>query len=233
MRPSRLDHASSGRPSRRSHPAGAAGLQKVQYSRIVSIAGSQASNAVAGKTVYESMHSRTSGLGIIAGQRCSLGQIRPIVPLFVNTAADEPRTSCRRSCRVRPSAAWFGGCGDAQGFTTDRAGVGGCSCDYRGWCWWVACRSAPPAEPVVLALSAPTGPYPVGVTEVRMVDSGRIDPWHPDRPVSVLPRVVVRRERVGPGGPSRWSRPPPQPLRQRPAAVDAGSGGGGAGLGAT
>jgi hypothetical protein len=44
----------------------------------------------------------------------------------------------------------------------------------------VLAQAAPPAA-VVLALPAPTGNYPVGVTDLDLTDPARADPWRPDQ----------------------------------------------------
>jgi dienelactone hydrolase len=55
-----------------------------------------------------------------------------------------------------------------------------------------------PAAPATLRLPTPTGPYPVGVVELYLVDRSRPDPWDPSIPVRELmitvfyPACVVR-----------------------------------------
>ncbi|GAB3980321.1 lipase [Plantactinospora veratri] len=46
--------------------------------------------------------------------------------------------------------------------------------------------TTPPAPPLRLSLPEPTGPYPVGTSELHLVDAARPDPWVPGRPRELM-----------------------------------------------
>jgi predicted dienelactone hydrolase len=57
------------------------------------------------------------------------------------------------------------------------------------------------AEPDVLVLPAPTGPHPVGVRQLHLVDTARLDPWVPTGPRELMvsvwyPAAAARGARV-------------------------------------
>src|SRR3954462_3316388 len=52
-------------------------------------------------------------------------------------------------------------------------------------------------EPVVLTLPGPTGPYPVGTTELHLVDPDRTDPWT-GRPRELMVSLWYPAARNGP-----------------------------------
>lgn len=55
------------------------------------------------------------------------------------------------------------------------------------------------ADEVVLRLPAPTGPHPIGVTPLHLVDHARRDPWYPDSPVrELMVTVFYPAARTGP-----------------------------------
>lgn len=64
-----------------------------------------------------------------------------------------------------------------------------------------------PNAAVALTLPAPTGPHPVGVTDVHLVDSGRADPWHPGQRRELMVQVWYPAEADQGTPPAPWMPP--------------------------
>ncbi|MEU9101374.1 hydrolase [Streptomyces sp. NPDC048361] len=81
---------------------------------------------------------------------------------------------------------------------------------------FAAVGSTAPPTGVRMSLPAPTGPYPVGTTSLRLTDRGRHDPWVTSRPYRELMVSVRYPARDVAGHP-----PAPQMLRGEAAGFDA------------
>lgn len=65
-----------------------------------------------------------------------------------------------------------------------------------------ATPDSPPA--VVISLPAPTGDLPVGVTEIRLEDTERQDPWHTDQRRELMVRVWYPAADSAPASTTAW-----------------------------
>ncbi|GIG87072.1 alpha/beta hydrolase family protein [Plantactinospora endophytica] len=68
-------------------------------------------------------------------------------------------------------------------------------------------RTEPPAPALRLTLPEPTGPYPVGSTELHLVDAGRPDPWVAGRPRELMVSVWYPASTAHGGQPTPYLPP--------------------------
>src|SRR5262245_45354427 len=78
-------------------------------------------------------------------------------------------------------------------------------------------RATPRSTPVPLRLPRPTGPFPVGTTEVHLVDHGRDDPYVPGRPRELMISLWYPASRLA--GPAPYLPPLTAELYAEDAAI--------------
>ncbi|MFE6858515.1 alpha/beta hydrolase family protein [Nocardia sp. NPDC057668] len=66
---------------------------------------------------------------------------------------------------------------------------------------------ARPDAPVTITLPAPTGPNPVGVTQVHLTDTSRIDPWDPARQRELIVQIWYPADAADTSPLAAWPTP--------------------------